>query len=164
MPEDEGPGSPTDADEPGVPPSHRRRRRSRPRSVTFAIKRIRRDLRAEALTHQTELPRPLTRGECREEERPCPWVACKHHLYLDINPETGSIKINFPDVEPWDLRQTCALDVAESGVQTLEEVGSFLNLTRERVRQIEVQGLLKLKIIHAEADQADERRIAQEDR
>jgi hypothetical protein len=78
--------------------------------------------------------------------RPCPWVACKHHLYLDINPETGSIKINFPDLEPWELKNTCALDVAERGGITLEEVGEIMNLTRERIRQVEVRGLLKLKM------------------
>jgi len=93
-----------------------------------------------------DIPRPSTRAECREEMRPCPWVACKHHLYLDINPETGSIKINFPDLEPWELQHTCALDVAERGGITLEEVGEIMNLTRERIRQVEVRGLLKLKM------------------
>ena len=73
------------------------------------------------------------------------YVACKYHLYLDVNPETGSIKINFPDQEPWELEETCALDVAERGGVTLEEVGEILNLTRERVRQVEVTGLVKLK-------------------
>ncbi len=62
-----------------------------------------------------------------------------------MNPETGSIKINFPELEPWELQHTCALDVAESGAITLEEVGQVMNLTRERVRQVEVAGLIKLK-------------------
>jgi hypothetical protein len=88
--------------------------------------------------------RPRTRGECRDGLRPCPWVACKHHLYLDINPETGSIKLNFPDVEPEDLAESCAIDVAERGGITLEEVGLVMNLTRERVRQVETRGLVKL--------------------
>ena len=72
-------------------------------------------------------------------------MSCKHHLYLDINPETGSIKINFPDLEPWELQHTCALDVAEAGALTLEEIGLITNLTRERIRQVEVRGLLKLQ-------------------
>ena len=83
--------------------------------------------------------------------RPCPWVSCKHHLYLDVNPETGSIKINFPDLESWELAETCALDVAERGGITLEEVGEIMNLTRERIRQVEVRGLLKLKMAVAVA-------------
>src|SRR5215470_14028882 len=86
----------------------RRRRRMRPRSKTIAMKRLtREELRIGALMYPpVDIPRPTSRAECREEMRPCPWVACKHHLYLDINPETGSIKINFPDLEPWELKHT----------------------------------------------------------
>ena len=133
----------------------RRRRRTRPRSKTIAMKRLtREELRLGAAMYPpVDIPRPATRAECREEMRPCPWVACKHHLYLDINPETGSIKINFPDLEPWELRHTCALDVAERGGITLEEVGEIMNLTRERIRQVEVRGLLKLKMGSPSADE-----------
>lgn len=107
----------------------------------------REEMRVGALMYPpTDDERPRTRGECREELRPCPWVACKFHLYLDVNPETGSIKVNFPDQEPWELTTTCALDVAERGGVTLEEVGEIMNLTRERIRQVEVKGLLKLKM------------------
>ncbi|HEY4058846.1 MAG TPA: sigma factor-like helix-turn-helix DNA-binding protein [Kofleriaceae bacterium] len=126
----------------------RRRRRTRPRSKTIAMKRLtREELRVGALMYPpVDIARPTSRAECKEEMRPCPWVACKHHLYLDINPETGSIKINFPELEPWELSNTCALDVAERGGITLEEVGEIMNLTRERIRQVEVRGLLKLKM------------------
>lgn len=125
----------------------RRRKRTRPRSKTIALKRLtREELRRGALLYPpVEVPRPRTRSECEVTIRPCPWVACKHHLYLDVNPETGSIKINFPELEPWELPQTCALDVAERGGITLEEVGEIMNLTRERIRQVEVRGLYKLR-------------------
>ena len=43
-----------------------------------------------------------------------------------MNPATGSIKLNFPDKEIWELEETCALDVAEKGGITLEEVGANL--------------------------------------
>jgi hypothetical protein len=127
----------------------RRRRRTRPRSKTIAMKRLtREELRVGALLYPpvADMPRPTTRGECQGEQRPCPWVACKFHLYLDVNPETGSIKLNFPDLEPWELPHTCSLDVAEKGGITLEEVGEIMNLTRERIRQVEVRGLIKLKM------------------
>jgi hypothetical protein len=129
----------------------RERRRSRPRSKTIALKRMTRaDLLAGARAYPpVDIERPKTRADCGEQ-RPCPWVACKHHLYLDINPETGSIKINFPDLEPWELRDTCALDVAERGGSTLDQVGEVTNLTRERIRQLEVRGLLKLKALSRE--------------
>ncbi len=117
------------------------------RSKTIAPKRLTRDEKrlAEELVYPEDVERPRTRAECRDGARPCPWVACKHHLYLDINPRTGSIKLNFPELEPWDLEHTCALDVAEAGGRTLEEIGVVTNLTRERVRQVEVRGLLALR-------------------
>jgi len=129
----------------------RRSRRTRPRSKTIAMKRLtREELRLGALLNPPiDEPRPVTRGECENDIRPCPWVACKHHLYLDVNPETGSIKINFPDLEPWEMSETCALDVADRSGITLEEVGEIMNLTRERIRQVEVRGLLKLKMASA---------------
>jgi hypothetical protein len=63
-----------------------------------------------------------------------------------VNPETGSIKLNFPDIEVWEMTETCALDVAERGGVTLEEVGEIMNLTRERIRQLEMSGLSKLHL------------------
>ena len=126
----------------------RRPRRTRPRSRTIAMKRLtREELRIGALLYPpVDMSRPETRTECKSEQRPCPWVSCKHHLYLDVNPETGSIKINFPDLEPWEMNESCALDVADRGGITLEDVGEIMNLTRERIRQVEVRGLLKLKM------------------
>lgn len=78
-------------------------------------------------------------------KRPCLFVSCKYHLYLDINPETKSIKFNFPGKEVWELKETCALDVADKGGVTLEEVGAIMNLTRERIRQVEMRALQKLR-------------------
>lgn len=125
----------------------RRNRRTRPRGTTIAMKRLSMaELRLGAeLYPPVDLPRPRTRGDCGAEARPCPWVACKHHLYLDINPDTGSIKLNFPDREPWELEHSCALDVADTGSKTLDEIGEITNLTRERIRQVEGHGLHKLR-------------------
>ena len=66
---------------------------------------------------------------------------------MDVNPRTGSVKMNFPDKELWELAETCALDVADRAGITLEEVGVIMNLTRERVRQLEMRGLAKLRVI-----------------
>ena len=90
--------------------------------------------------------RPRTRAECPDtSEGPCPWVSCKYHLYLDVNERTGSIKLNFPGLEVWELPDTCALDVAERGGATLERVGEAINVTRERVRQIEARAMRKAR-------------------
>jgi len=99
----------------------------------------------EAELAELDALRPKTRADCVDGPRPCPWVACKHHLAIDINPETGSLKLNFPDREPWELEHSCALDGAEDGGLTLEEIGLRLNVTRERLRQIETKALHALK-------------------
>ena len=128
----------------------------RRRSKTMSRKEMARDLRRrrlqgqvdpeeEGVLREIETNRPKTRADCINSPRPCMFVSCKHNLYLDVNPETGSIKLNFPDKEIWELPYTCALDVAEKGGITLEEVGEIMNLTRERIRQVETRGLLKLR-------------------
>ncbi|MEO6777787.1 MAG: sigma factor-like helix-turn-helix DNA-binding protein [Kofleriaceae bacterium] len=123
-----------------------RPRRTRPRARTIAARRLTSvELREVTSTATLRADRPQTRAECQHEQRPCPWVSCKHHLYLDVNPRTGSIKRNFPDLEPWELEHTCALDVADDGGHTLEEVGDITNLTRERIRQLELRGLVELR-------------------
>ena len=76
--------------------------------------------------------------------RPCSYVACKYNLYLDVT-HGGSVKLNFPDIEPDQMEFSCALDVADSGDSTLEFAASVLNVTRERIRQLEIAALLKLK-------------------
>ena len=124
----------------------------RVRSKTIASKRLTRDERklSETLVYPDEVERPQTRAECADMPRPCPFVSCAHHLYLDVNPESGAIKLNFPHLEVWDMAETCALDVADRGGITLEEVGAILNLTRERIRQVEVSGLYKIRVNRGE--------------
>ena len=139
----------------------------RKRSKTMSRKEMARDLRRrkaagevdpeeQMLLNEIEATRPKTRADCVSGPRPCSFVSCKYNLYLDVNPETGSIKLNFPDKELWELPYSCALDVAEKGGITLEEVGEIMNLTRERIRQVETRGLLKVR----EATEAEPKRPA----
>jgi hypothetical protein len=125
----------------------RRRRRRRVRARTIAVKRLTKEqLRMGRILYpETDYWKPHARAACTSFERPCPYVSCKYHLYLDVNPATGSIKLNFPDLEVWEMEDTCALDVADRGGITLEEVGEIMNLTRERIRQVELHGLQKLR-------------------
>lgn len=123
-----------------------RKRRNRARAHTISIRRLSKAelRRGRELYPETEYWRPQTRAECVDMERPCPFVSCKYHLYIDVHPVRGSIKINFTDMEVWEMTETCALDIADRGGITLEEVGEIMNLTRERVRQVETAGLAKL--------------------
>jgi hypothetical protein len=123
------------------------------RSRTLSLNRIsaseeRRVLAAGEQLSTDEYSRPITRGDCLQGEhaaRPCPFVSCKHHLYLDVEARTGSIKLNFPDRQPWEMLESCALDVAERDGTTLQDIGAALNVTRERIRQIEARAFVKLR-------------------
>ena len=131
------------------------------RAKTISGKRLSREevkLNAQVV-QQLEEARPDHRGECRSGQRPCPFVSCKYHLYLDVNPETGTIKLNFPDLDVWEMPFTCALDLADQGELTLEKIGSIMNLTRERIRQMENTILGKLKeVLEEDGDQDSSRR------
>lgn len=94
---------------------------------------------------RSAFPKPKKRSSCKRMPRPCPFVTCRYHLFLEVTP-AGSIILNFPDQEPWGIKPTCALDEADRGGLTLEAVGKCLNLTRERIRQIEQEGLRALKL------------------
>ncbi len=135
---------PGESDDPSRAP---RRRRSRARARTISIRRLSKSElnRGRELYPEEQYWRPQNRNECVSMDRPCPFISCKYHLYVDVHPVRGSIKMNFPDLEVWEMTETCALDIADRGGITLEEVGEIMNLTRERVRQVETQGLGKLE-------------------
>lgn len=125
----------------------------RVRAKTVAPSKLSRDEKraAELTDYPTDVERPTCREDCYQMPRPCPFVSCSHHLYLDVNQNTGALKLNFPHLEVHEMNETCSLDVADRGGITLEEVGAILNLTRERIRQVEVRGLSKIKD-HADAE------------
>jgi Sigma-70, region 4 len=127
----------------------RSRRKREIRARTISVKRMtKRELEiGRMLFPETNYYKPRTRIECAEGARPCPYVSCKHHLFLDVSARTGAIKLNFPDLEVWEMNETCALDVADRGGTTLEDVGAIMNLTRERIRQVEVKALAKLQAL-----------------
>lgn len=81
--------------------------------------------------------RPKTRAECVGGPRPCPYVTCQHHLYLDVNADTGAIKYNHPHLDVLEMTESCSLDVADRGGIGLEELGLHFNVTLEGARQLE---------------------------
>ena len=137
------------------------------RSRTVSIKRIsmrfieRETKELDALNAVDPLPaKPKTLGECHSRglgtlENPCAYLSCKWNLALDVDLRTGSIKMNFPEAEDGgavdvrEIGETCSLRVADRDGLTLEEVGAIMNLTRERVRQIETKGLERIAALAA---------------
>lgn len=83
-------------------------------------------------------PMPATRAGCEHIPRPCPHVRCRHNLRDAV--QTDLFGNSAPDSKP-----TCALDEAENGPKTLEEIAQIFGVTRERVRQIELIILRKAK-------------------
>lgn len=129
----------------------RRKREVRARTeLTYRIGKR----RLEQIRSETDYPvgvwRPRTRGDCIDAPRPCPFVSCKWNLYLDVSPRNGALKLNFPDIEPCEMppSASCALDVADRGGTTLEDLGAIMNLTRERIRQVEAISLAKIETLH----------------
>ncbi len=140
----------TEGDNEEMTREQRRSRRKRAvRARTISVKRMtKRELEIGRLLYpEDDYWKPRNRAECAEGPRPCPFVSCKHHLFIDVSPKTGAIKLNFPDLEVWDMGESCALDVADRGGTTLEDVGAIMNLTRERIRQVEVKALAKLEAL-----------------
>lgn len=115
--------------------------------ATYNLKRMAYDMRREQLDEEerviaTELEasRPRFRSDCADGQRPCPYMACRHHLYLEVT-EAGSIRLPFPELDLDELADTCSLDVADRGGVILDQIGSILAVSRERVRQVEEAAL-----------------------
>jgi hypothetical protein len=116
------------------------------RQVARAARRERARPGMRSAIARAQLARPTCRSQCADAPRPCPFVGCRFHLYLGVTP-AGGLQVNHPGLELEDLAETCALDVADRGGVTLEEVGELLGVTRERVRQLETRGLERLKVL-----------------
>lgn len=89
--------------------------------------------------------------EARAHLRPCPWASCRHHLLLDVT-ETGTIIQNQEHLDPSLLVDSCAVDKGELGGMNLDEIGDRFGVTRERVRQIEVGGINKMREARTELE------------
>lgn len=83
------------------------------------------------------IPMPKTRGECVDGLRPCPFARCRYHLGFEVDSRSGHLRLMHGHDDVTKMAETCALDVADRGGATLEEVGELLSVSREHIRQIE---------------------------
>lgn len=118
-----------------------------------------------------EALRPVTRADCADGPRPCPWIRCRHHLLIEaalvgrerlerspawapglrVHPAARRARTLEDALRA--LPESCALDVAAAHPDgaALETIGEVLGVTRERVRQVEALALRKLTSASAEA-------------
>lgn len=140
------------------------------RSSTKSASRIKRLEREEIrawlpVYEEYAADRPKVRGDCENAQRPCVFVSCKYNTYIDVK-KSGSLVLNFPDKNPEEVppQHSCALDIADLGGSSLEDVARVLNMTRERVRQIQEVALHKLGLNPGQLDEFAEVRNFQRTR
>lgn len=100
--------------------------------------------------------RPRTRGDCEQVPRPCPFVSCKHNLFLDVGNGGRGPGLILSGVDPSEMppHLSCALDVADEvpGGATTEMVAEAWGCTHQNVSRIE-QDVLRRPHVRAWAEQ-----------
>lgn len=129
---------------PAVPSAAALAARAAVRARIEAERRAREQQRAEVEAVIAEYDRPRTRGDCAGGERPCPWASCRHHLLVEVSPETGHLKLQDRELE--DMPETCALDVADRGGLNQPDTAALLGVSRQRVYQVEKRGIRLLAL------------------
>lgn len=95
--------------------------------------------------------------------RPCPLVSCRYHLLLDVA-EDGRLfmtrDLDESDVDSIvealrEMPETCALDVADGGGATLEQVGDLLAVTSNMVTQVQTRATRAIRASGVEFDERE---------
>jgi hypothetical protein len=106
---------------------------------------IERDPDEQKILRLLQPKRPKNRSVCEQGVRPCPYVSCRYHLYLDVRGD-GVLRVNFPDREPDEMLASCALDMSDDGPRTLDQVAALMGMSKERARQLEASAFAKLRL------------------
>lgn len=88
----------------------------------------------ETTNADTKMSRPIApqaRADCRGGPRPCPFVSCKFHLFLLVDPKKSTVSHRVEAADIWEMPFTCALDIAEMGGGEFRRVSRVLNLSEE---------------------------------
>lgn len=100
---------------------------------TSYLKRIEKKDR-EALAN-----RPKTRGDCVNGPRPCPWVGCKYHMWLEVG-KGGHITYR----PGCDEDESCVLDIADRGGEEGSTIARYMGISRSRADQIYWRAMKKM--------------------
>jgi len=92
-------------------------------------------------TREPTGPHPRTRAECVHGPRPCPWVACRHNLLVDVS-FAGSLYYSraayaYLHGDGLPPAQSCVLDVVDAHPEgvPLEMIGAVYGVTRQNADQ-----------------------------
>ena len=93
-------------------------------------------------------------------------------MMIEVNQKTGGMKVHIlvEDLIEGKAENTCCLDLAWYGGMTLEQVGQIMNVTRERIRQIEskamkrIRNLNKIKTVAEEMHEMSALRYSEHDK
>ena len=86
---------------------------------------------------------PVTRGDCIDAQRPCPYVSCKWHLLTTIASDGRMYKArDFDERDPdsivaalVEMSETCTLDVADKGGMSEEEIGDIYGVSADKMKR-----------------------------
>jgi hypothetical protein len=86
--------------------------------------------------------RPVTRDDCKDAARPCPWLGCRHHLWSDEHDGVEARVLSLPVIGA----PSCALDVVDEGKDLLPtEIGRMIQRRPEEVSENLESALRKCK-------------------
>lgn len=91
--------------------------------------------------------RPKTRADCADVPRPCPYISCRHHLFLDVSFKKLVFNSNAEDPTEMPADASCSLDIADRGVHTFPEMAELFRggVTRQAIQFIERDAVTKLR-------------------
>lgn len=76
--------------------------------------------------------------------RPCPKFSCPHHLWVEDERRGRPHHGQSPPPKIVERKESCAIDLANHGEQTTDQVAGTMRITAERVNQIEDRALVKV--------------------
>lgn len=90
--------------------------------------------------------RPITRKDCANVPRPCPYVSCRWNTYLDLL-DDGTLVLNWGRLEPDQVPAwgSCVLDIADDGGISEETLMQVLGLSASEVSEVYEGALRKLR-------------------
>lgn len=102
--------------------------------------------RAQAPAPSSNHWRPTTRGDCVDGPRPCPFVGCRYHIWLEATQFGAIVTQQDGKLQGMhNMRFTCVLDAAEQGPLPVKQIGRLLGVKKERLRQMERVATARLK-------------------